>query len=316
MPSLESLGAHAWTILPAVAHDLFPRSAPAGVAWSTTLDDPAIGPLTLHGSLRDRPDSDACLIVVHGMGGSVDAHYCIFAARAAEQLGVSCLRLSLRGADRQGEDFYHAGLTDDLVAAVASPALARYRRLYVLGYSLGGHMTLRYGLQLSDSRVRALAAVCAPLDLELSAQAIDRTRVFLYRHYLLRGLKEIYGAVAQRRKVPTELAAARAIRTLRHWDNATVVPRFGFQSAEHYYATVSVGPRLRELAIPTMLVQVEPDPMVPLFTYERHLHGLNSATVLHRLNVGGHVGFPARLALGDAAPAQLETRVVEWLLSH
>jgi uncharacterized protein len=316
MPSLAALGAHAWTILPAVAHDLLPRGAPAGLPWSTTLCDPAVGTLTLHGTLRDRPESDACLIVVHGMGGSADAHYCIAAARAAEGLGVSCLRFGLRGADREGEDFYHAGLTADLIAAVASSPLARYRRLYVIGYSLGGHMTLRYALQVSDPRVRAVAAVCAPLDLELSTRAIDRTRVYLYRRYLLRGLMEIYGAVARRRKVPTEARVARAIRSLRQWDNATVAPRFGFDSAEHYYASVSVGPHLHELAVPAMLVQVDTDPMVPPFTYERHLDALNSTTVLHRLGVGGHVGFPARLALGEAAPALLETRVVEWLLSR
>lgn len=61
------------------------------------------------------------------------------AARVAEAAGLDSLRLNLRGADRMGEDGYHAGLTADLAAALASPELADYRSVGVLGFSLGGH---------------------------------------------------------------------------------------------------------------------------------------------------------------------------------
>ena len=85
-------------------------------------------------------------LVVHGLGSEIDAPYVVAAAQAAEARGLSCLRLYLRGADRKGEDFYHAGLTADLHAALASPTLASYDRVFVLGYSLGGHVTLRYAV--------------------------------------------------------------------------------------------------------------------------------------------------------------------------
>jgi uncharacterized protein len=317
MLSLGTLAGHGWTILPTIVHRLSPRAAPEAEAWSTRLNDPEIGQITLRGSLRDRADSDACLIVVHGLGGAAEAHYCVYAARAAERHGISCLRLSLRGADRMGEDFYHAGLTADLCAAIASPTLARYRRLYVLGYSLGGHMTLRFGLGVHDDvRVRAIAAVCPPLDLELSAQALDRRRNWLYRHHVLLGLKQIYAEVARRRPLPQPLDRVMAARTLREWDNLTVVPRFGFRSAEHYYAEMSVGPRLSQLSVPALLVPVQPDPMIPPWTYERHLEQAHRLLTVQRLNVGGHVGFPARLAFGGEAPAQLEAHIVQWLTQH
>ena len=50
------------------------------------------------------------------------------AARAAERAGFACLRLAKSGADRDGEDFYHAGLREDVEAAVASDALRRFSR--------------------------------------------------------------------------------------------------------------------------------------------------------------------------------------------
>ena len=83
-------------------------------------------------------------------------------AAAAEMAGLSCLRMNLRGSDRMGEDYYHGGLTVDLHAALASSEAQRYRRIYLLGYSLGGHVVLRLATEPADPRLVAVAAVCAP----------------------------------------------------------------------------------------------------------------------------------------------------------
>src|SRR5262249_41613266 len=113
--SLEGLrGAalgHAWTIGPWLRHKLRPDSAPPSQPWSVVLEDRRMGSIQLTGRLRHR--SSSLLLVVHGLGSEIDAPYVVAAARAAESAGLSCLRLYLRGADRKGEDFYHAGLTVD-----------------------------------------------------------------------------------------------------------------------------------------------------------------------------------------------------------
>jgi predicted alpha/beta-fold hydrolase len=318
MFDVESFAGHAWTIVPAVAHRFAPRLAPAAVDWSALVEDPYSGRISLSGKLRELPGADRCLVVVHGLGGASDAHYCIEAARAAERAGLSCLRLNLRGSGGDGQDFYHGGLTADLSAALASPALGRYERLYVLGYSLGGHITLRSGLDetLEASRVRAIAAVCAPLDLDLSARAIDRTRSLIYRYHVLAGLKRNYAAVARRCPVPTAASLVQAARTLREWDSLTVVPRYGFGSVDNYYASMSVGPQLSRLAVPALLVQADRDPMVPPWTYEHHLQRSHPRLVVHRLKQGGHVGFPARFSLAEDPAARLEEHVLRWLIKH
>ena len=64
------------------------------------------------------------LLIVHGLGGSAKSPYTAKAAHAAAAAGLSSLRLNLRGADLLGEDYYHAGMTADLAAAIASPELA------------------------------------------------------------------------------------------------------------------------------------------------------------------------------------------------
>src|SRR5262245_51212401 len=99
---LSSLAGHFWTIAPVLRHRARPRSAPGTVPWSLELSDPALGTVALRGAWRDMPGSDRAVVVVHGLGGTTATHYCVSAALAAEQLGVSCLRLALRGADRDG----------------------------------------------------------------------------------------------------------------------------------------------------------------------------------------------------------------------
>lgn len=308
-----SLFGHLWTVLPTVRHRLRPRDAPAAARWRTTLQDPRVGPVQLTGWLRDEPDADTVVIVAHGLGGEANSHYCVDAARAAHRRGWSCLRLALRGADREGTDFYHAGLTADLDATVASEALVRYRRIYLVGFSLGGHVVLRYGLAPGDPRVRALASVCAPLDLARSCAAIDDPSRIVYRRHVLDGLVEIYAATAARspRPLPIPVEVARRIPTIREWDRLTVAPHHGFCSVDDYYTRMGVAPHLPALQLPALVVAARHDPMVPAWTMADALREPGPAVDVRWLDRGGHVGYP-RVDLGEGSGGGVEDEVLAW----
>jgi predicted alpha/beta-fold hydrolase len=303
---------HAWTIGTWLRHQVKPELAPPSEAWSATVDDPKMGPVMLTGRLRHR--SSSLLLVVHGLGSEIDAPYVVAAAQAAEAAGLSCLRIYLRGADRKGEDFYHAGLTADLHAALASPAMAAYDRIFVLGYSLGGHVTLRYAVDAPSPKVEAIAAVSAPLDLDLAATAFDRPVCAVYRRNVLLGLCEIYESVARRRPVPAPVEEARRIKKIREWDERVVAPRHGFRDAAHYYRSVSVAPRLPDVRLPTLLLYAESDPMVPSYVVRDAASRCSGATVVRWIEQGGHMGFPSRLDLGYGEVLGLENQIIDWFL--
>lgn len=306
---------HFWTIAPNLRHRARPWRPPPTEPWSTTLRDPALGDVTLHGALHHAAGepSREVVVLVHGLGGAIDSHYIVRAAQAAAAAGVDALRLGLRGSDRSGEDLYHAALTADLEAAVASPALAAYARVYVLGFSLGGHLTLAYALGPGDPRVVAVASVCAPLDLRAGCAAIDRPRAAVYRGHVLASLKDNYAAMAARRPVPTPWSTVRRVTTIRAWDRVAVVPRHGFVSVDDYYARASVGPRLRELKVPALVLSARGDPMVPAFTNAPHVGALPGHVVHRFVDQGGHVAFPGGLDLGLAPARGLEAQVLAWL---
>jgi predicted alpha/beta-fold hydrolase len=189
---------HLWTIAPFLRRRLRRAPFPASRSWETALEDPKVGTVRLSGRLRETPGSEEILVLVHGLGGGAESHYLRGAVAAAEAAGISSLRVNLRGSDRRGEDIFHAGLTADLHAALASAELRGYRRVYALGYSLGGHLALRLGTEPGDPRLAAVAAICSPLDLALAQREIDSPRRWIYRRYLMNGLYAIYAAVAAR----------------------------------------------------------------------------------------------------------------------
>ena len=316
MTLFARIAGHAWTIGNDLRHRIAPARAPAADPWSTTVDDPRVGPVRLTGLVRHERDADAIVLVVHGLGGDADSGYCIRAARAVSERGWSCLRINLRGADRRGEDLYHAGLAGDLREALRSPELDRYRRRFVVGFSLGGHVTLRLALDPPE-RVLAVAAVGAPLDLAATCAAIDRRRAFAYRHAVLASLRGAYRNVAAAHgegtlRAPATLADVARVRTLHAWDDTVVVPRHGFDSVSHYHRSQSAAPHLHELAVPTLYVGSLHDPMVPAATVEPHLGRGGPNLTAHLLDVGGHVGFPARLTLDDDGGA-LDPSILRWL---
>ncbi|MGB5191394.1 MAG: alpha/beta fold hydrolase [Polyangiales bacterium] len=303
---------HFWTLGPFLRHNLLPPRVPDWRGWETSLDDRVVGTLRLSGRLTKRGAADTIVVIVHGLGGSATSYYARKAARAADDAGIDSLRLNLRGADRAGADYYHAGLTEDLAAALRSQALQGYQNILLLGYSLGGNMILRYLAGEPDPRVRAAATLCSPIDLEAGARAIDRPRGFFYRHHVLNGLKEIYRNVAKHREVPVPVREASRIDAIELWDERIIAPRHGFAGAEDYWHKTSACHVLGQIQTPTLFIAAERDPMVLI---DSVLPWLQNATTLRRIvtSHGGHVGFPQRVDLGLGTRGTVESQIIQWM---
>lgn len=293
-------------------------------------------PVTLRSILHTKtaaPDERRLVVLVHGLGGTADSGYMRDVAASATQAGLPTLRVNLRGADDRGWDFYHAGLTDDLLAVLESPKLASYDHIYVFGFSLGGHVTLRLaGDPRLSERVRAVTALCPPLDLEASAEAFD-AGVWVYRAHVLRGLKAMYRrfvshveahdlSLISRLGLPT-LKGLDAITRIRQWDEQIVAPRHGFTSATAYYHAQRVSSRLQDLRVPSLVVTARWDPMVPHTTTNPALlggvasssHAWRRETELHdklvhwELPSGGHVAWPS----GRKNRGSVVHHMLDWL---
>jgi predicted alpha/beta-fold hydrolase len=306
------------TLWPYARYALRMPVAPEPEVWGTELEDPHWGTVRITGHHRKQPGSSECVLLAHGLGGSSGSYYALRGAAAVASMGMDSLAISLRGSDRLGEDFYNIALFADLVAACGSPELAHYDRIYALGYSMGGYVTMHFARNTQDPRVKAAVTMCTPLDLKSAQVYIDSKRAWFYRHHCLNGLKSIYEAVAKTNpeRVPSDNARVQAVKTVWEWDDLTIAPRYGYDSPEHYYEGLTLRRHLGSFKVPTMLVASDDDPIIPPRTIRPFLDSAKNARD-HGLQVkwvskAGHLTFPTNLDLGFGPELGIEPQILQW----
>jgi predicted alpha/beta-fold hydrolase len=129
-------------------------------------------------------------------------------------------------------------------------------------------------------------------DRQLSSIGIDRRRAWVYRSHILRGLNRMYRGVGSRRLVDTPPDVVARARTIRAWNTAVVVPRYGFASVEDYHARASFGPLLPGLRVRAAWFGARHDPMVAADAVLPSLGAANGLLDVRWFDRGGHVGFP------------------------
>ena len=314
---LGSLRGHWWTVkgrfLPPVV------SAPPLSPYRFVITDPDVGPVALTGRLAHRAGADSVVIAVHGLGGSEHSTYLPRAAAAAWDHGMSVVLLGRRGSTGDGADVYHAGHTADLHALCDSPLLAAYRHIYVIGYSLGGHTALWFAKESLDARVRAVAAICAPLKLRPTQESMDRKRSFPYRSFLLGALKQQAICAAERGVISAPPAQIERISTFFAFDDQVIAPRFGFRGAHDYYERVSATRILNDMERPAVLVHASYDPIVKGKHVRPHLESTSPAVKSYWCQTGGHVAFESPAILEGhlpLSPAEAKIAVESKPLEH
>jgi uncharacterized protein len=321
-PAAQSSGlARAWrgdrpTLRRYLSDALRPPRVPPGEPFREEQSDPRMGAVGITGTLRVVPGSSVLFVLLHGLGGRATSTYVLRSAGAFAHHGFSTLALNLRGADRSGDDFYNVAQVADLEAALASPRLAAYQRIHVIGYSMGGYNALHHARAPRDPRVAASVALCTPLDLHDAQRHFDAPPAFLYRRHVLRGLKEIYAAIGTRgRPIPSPVEDVQAVRTIHAWDRLTVAPHYGYESPEHYYEVLSIRPHLARLAIPALLVLATHDPIIPAHTILPHVQR-GARLELRYAARSGHLAFERDLDLGQPAKRGLEAQLASWCLAQ
>lgn len=242
------------------------------------------------------------VVMIHGLEGHGEAGYIRSMAFAALQAGFVAHRFHMRtcgGTPEHSKTLYHAGLTSDLRVFLEAlrgglqgyPASPLPR--FLVGFSLGGNVSLKLAGELGEERsTELIAGVCAistPIDLAAGVQRIGQRRNRLYERRFLKRMRA--RLLATGRYSRSELAAARTIYQI---DDRITAPSFGFKGADHYYATQSAQNYLERIRVPTLLIQAKDDTFIP---FEMYRHPALSSNPWLRLLVterGGHLGFLAR----------------------
>jgi len=263
-------------------------------------------------------DTQRVAILIHGLEGSAHRKYMRGMAQAFVRRGWDTCALNLRGCSGETNRrvaTYHSGKTEDLALVVDHVLERGYTSVVLVGFSLGGNLTLKYlgdrGLQVDD-RIQGAAALSAPVDLDASADQIDRWSNGHYTQYFLHSLRQKIRVKATQHPGRVSAEPLRDIRSLRGFDDAYTAPLHGFRNADDYYLQASSKPILPDVAVPTLLLNAANDPFLPDSCYPRSIAEEHDRLVLEVPESGGHVGF---VSFNDAGEYWSERRTTSFLTS-
>ena len=239
----------------------------------------------------DATNPDAPLVVLfHGLEGSSRSHYAVELMHAVQSRGWHGVVAHFRSCGGvPAKRKYHSGDTRE-IAHMLGLLAAHYREIYAVGVSLGGNALAKYlgeqGRLNAPAVPRAAAVLSAPVNLAASGAALESGLPrLIYTRYFLSSL------LAKMPPVPQK------IRTLGDFDNAYTAPMHGFADKDDYYRQAAALPYLRDIAVPTLLVNAKNDPFLPARFLPAE-HDVSPQVRLLQPEHGGHAGFVSGGGLG------------------
>ncbi len=259
-------------------------------------------------------------IISHGLEGDSQRPYVRGMARALNRAGLDVLAWNYRSCGGEMNRLlrsYHLGDTQDLAGVLAHAlATGRYQRVFPVGFSAGGNVTLKFLGENPDQvppEVQRAAVFSVPVDLRASSLHFARLQNQVYLRRFLKSMRLKIRAKAALLPEQVDLTGLEELRDFPQFDERYTAPMHGFATADEYYAHASSGQFLAAIRVPTLLLNAQNDPFLPPSCYPHEVAVASSFVYLETPEMGGHVGFTEVSADGTYYS---ERRAVEFLLGE
>lgn len=258
--------------------------------------------------------SDPVALMLPGLTGCYLSKYQVRIAAKLNQRGVRTFRVDHRGWGAGvglAKQFCHAGRSADLFeAAMYVTDLCPDSSVSIAGFSMGGNIALKMLGEFANDlpvTVSRAAIIGPPLDLAACSDSMESD--FARRAYNRHFTKTLRRHLRRHRLWPAE-GMTPIPRTLRKFDAAFTAPRAGFISVDDYYKYSSANRVTSEIAIPTLILGSEDDPIVPAACLREASY--SDQVTVHLTKRGGHLGFLGAASKRDPDRRWMDWRVVEW----
>ena len=236
------------------------------------------------------------VILSHGLEGNSASQYIIAMANLMSQSQYDVCALNYRscsGEMNKTQTIYHSGFTDDL-HLIVSQLSDQYDEIFLIGYSLGGNMNLKYstdGVYPLNKAIKAVVSVSAPIDLAGSSQRISSWYNYQYQYNFLQTLKSKMQIKAAMHPEIIDVKDLKKVKTLIDFDEYFTGPLHGYNGAQGYYDACNALQFLEHAALPTLLISSDDDPFLTPSCIPRKIAKMHKDVYLLATKYGGHVGF-------------------------
>ena len=242
-----------------------------------------------------KKDSDKVVIISHGLEGNTERPYIRGMAKALYDQGFDVLAWNFRGCSEEMNRqtrFYHSGATDDLDTVIRHVIQSKnYNAIFLVGFSLGGNLTLKYlGERDVQPAIKKAVVFSVPMDLKTSCEKISSPGNRIYSNRFLKSLKRKILLKSLTRQ-DLDVSGLSSIKTLLAFDDRYTAPLHGFKDALDYYAQCSSIHFVRDIRIPTLIINTLNDPFLSADCFPKEALANHPYVKLEILQRGGHVGF-------------------------
>lgn len=263
-------------------------------------------------------NSKILVIAMHGLEGSSNSKYIRSVINHLNSQNIDSVAVNFRGCS--GEDnkhlySYNSGKTDDL-AVILNHVLNiyNYKSIVLLGYSMGGNITLKYLGETNNipSEIKAAIAISVPCDLEGSSNSLSSWNNTIYMNRFLKTLKE--KSLSKIEKFPKNILNKSAIlnsKTFEDFDNAVTAPLFGYKNAKDYWTQCSAKQFIPSIKTPTLVINALDDTFLSESCFPFSEAKNHKQLYLEVPKYGGHVGFNTSFVGKDQLWS--ENRIIQFI---
>ena len=260
-----------------------------------------------------RVGSKKLVVILHGLEGSSESTYMKALSLVVKEKGLDAVSVNFRGCSGEPNRLlssYHSGKTADLAEVFDYLDKSHdYDTYYLVGYSLGGNMALKYlgeGRYPMPSGLKAAVAVSVPCDLRGSSEEISKFWNTVYMQRFLISLKK-----KTLKKMEQFPKARLEVNNFFDFDNLYTAPVHGFKDAFDYWERNSSRQFLDGIEIPSLLITATDDPFLSETCYPFAEARSHKYFHLEATRFGGHVGYNSEFSKGSGF--WLENRILSFL---
>jgi len=251
-----------------------------------------------HCRWQTQPKNSPTIILWHGIEGSTSSVYMVATADKAFRVGYNVLRVNFRncgGTEHLTPTLYHGGLSSDLHAIITELITQDgLKRIYPIGFSLGGNVVLKLAGEYADNPPAELGGVCAispSVDLAASTRLIEEKQNWVYQGNFVRNLKRRLRAKHKLFPDHYDVDRLALVKTIRDFDEHFTSVASGFANADDYYYKCSSARVAERIRVPTLIIHSEDDPFIPFGPLRERAFAENPYLLLVKTERGGHVAF-------------------------
>jgi predicted alpha/beta-fold hydrolase len=242
--------------------------------------------------------SKKLIIFSHGLEGSSKSTYIVGMAKYFNKRGYDTVAWNFRscsGTSNWTVPFYHPGQTGDLQLVVDTATQRGYQEIYLIGFSIGGALTLRYLGERGDrlhTGIKKAVVFSVPTDISASIRRLSEGNQALYGNMFLASYRKKMQIKAKGFPPNTyDLKAWDQVKTLSDFDDVFNAPWHNLPDREAFYRMVTSKPLIPSIRIPTLIINAMTDPFLTPSCFPFEEAYTNPHLFLEVPELGGHLGF-------------------------